>query len=424
VSEPGGYGFRARDVSSDADRAWLRDPLSDALAPVHHAGFGTAIGAPAGDGPWLFHGDWVWMARRSPGELVRRHHEDGQERRSTHGVLQMAASERAAWAMTAERELLILPPDGSDPVAIGHAPANASVLLAHHGRLWLSPGRYGARASIACVDAVDATVLARREVQSFTCLHVNDAGAWVEQPIEIGGEQTLVLRELDPETLRDVRAQAWPATIRVYAMIGQVAVCGRSSGRPLPKDGLDVVWLDARSGERLGLDKLDPRIKAVGKVVAPPQSRHAVALAYGTDRSQPEVIAFGASPEQTRLLQPSGIDLAHLPAPRPPHGYEHDEADVHRRIRAEFVGQDLIREITVEDVWLRGAWPDTEVVVRFRECRRPEWLFARRLRVWVDDGRVIADHSVAFYNLMEDVQACGYGLPANPVPDDDDIVWF
>jgi hypothetical protein len=336
----------------------------------------------------------------------------------------MAASDRAAWAMTAERELLILPPDGSDPVAIGHAPARASVLQVHRGQLWLSPGQYGAPGFIACVDGVDATVLARREVRSFTCLHVNDAGVWVEQSMEIDGGATRVLRELDPETLRDVRAQGWPATIRVYAMIGEVAVCGRLTGRSLPKDGLDVVWLDARNGGRLGLDKLDPRIKVVGKVVVAPQSRHAVALAYGTDPLQPEVIVLGASPEQTRLLQPSSIDLAHLPAPRPPIGHEDDEAEAHRSICAQFLGQDLVGEITVEDVSTRGSWPDTEVVVRFREHRRPQWLFARSLRVWDDNGRVIADDSVPLYNLMEHVQACGYGLPANPTPDDDGIVWF
>jgi hypothetical protein len=36
----------------------------------------------------------------------------------------------------------------------------------------------------------------------------------------------------------------------------------------------------------------------------------------------------------------------------------------------------------------------------------------------------IADHSVELYNLMEHLQACGYGLPVNPVPDDQGIVWF
>jgi hypothetical protein len=305
VSEARGHRFRARDVSSDADRAWLRDPLANALAPADHVGLGTAIGAPAGAGPWLVHGDWVWMAARSPAGLVRRHRETGHERRSTHGVLQMAASDRAAWAMTAERELLILPLDGSDPVAIGHAPARTSVLQVHRGRLWLSPGQYGAPGFIACVDGVDATVLARREVRSFTCLHVNDAGVWVEQSMEIDGAATRVLRELDPETL-----------------------------------------------------------------------------------------------------------------------HEDDEAEAHRSICAQFLGLDLIREITVEDVSTRGSWPDTEVVVQFRERRRPEWLFARSLRVWDDNGRVIADDSVALYNLMEDVQACGYGLPANPIPDDDGVVWF
>jgi hypothetical protein len=192
----------------------------------------------------------------------------------------------------------------------------------------------------------------------------------------------------------------------------------------MPEDGLDVVWLDARNGGRLGLDKLDPRIKVVGQVVIPPQSRHAVALAYGTDPLQREVIVLGASPGETRLLQPSSIDLAHLPAPRPPNGHEDDEAEAHRSICAQFLGLDLIREITVEDVSTRGSWPDTEVVVQFRERRRPEWLFARSIRVWDDNGRVIADDSVALYNLMEDVQACAYGLPANPIPDDDGIVWF
>jgi hypothetical protein len=424
VSEAPGYRFRAGDLSSGSDRAWVRDRLADVVVPVDRAGFGVAIGAPAGGDPWLVHGDWVWVARRSQRELVRRHRESGQERRSSHGVLQMAASDRAAWAMTAERELLILPRDGADPVAIGYAPANASAMRAHGGRLWLSPSRYAASAFIARVDAVDATVVVRRDIRWFSRLHVNDAGVWAEQSMEIDGEETLVLRELDPETLRDVRARGWPATIRTFAMLGNVAVCGRRTGRSLPKDGLDIVWLDARSGERRGLDKLAPQIKHLGKVVELPQSPHAVALAYGTETLHPEVVALGASPEETLLLEPSAIDLAHLPAPRPPRGHQDDEAKAHRRLRAEFLGQRLIDEITVEDVSTRGAWPDTEVVVRFRELRRQEWLFARSVRIWGDDGRAIADHSVDLYNLMEHLQACGYGLPVNPVPDDQGIVWF
>jgi hypothetical protein len=418
------YRFRARDLSADSGRAWVRDPLADAIAPVDGDGFGRALGAPAGGHAWLVHGDWVWVAQRSPAGLLRRHRLTGEERKSEHGVLQITAADGGAWAMTAERELLILPPDGSDPVAIGRAPARAAVLRARGGRLWLSTGPYASEPFIACVDPVDAAVLARRDVRSFVRLHVNDDGVWVEQSMEIDGEERLVLRELDPATLTDVRARGWPATIRVYAMVGPVAVCARRSGRHLPKAGIDVVWLEARTGERLSVDKLAPGIKVVGQVVEPPRSGHAFALAYGGDFLHPDVLAIGGSPEQTRLLQPSSIDLAHLPAPHPPHHHADDEAAAQRFIRWQFLGQDLIGEIDVEDVLMRGAWPDTEVVVRFREHRRPQWLFARRLRVWDDTGQAVANHEHALIHLMENVQACGHGLPADPVSDADGIVWF
>jgi hypothetical protein len=273
------------------------------------------------------------------------------------------------------------------------------------------------------VDPVDARVIARRDVRSFVRLHVNDDGVWVEQSMEIDGDEMLVLRELDRGTLADVRAQGWPATIRVYAMVSAVAVCGSRRGRVVPKDGIDVVWLDARNGERLGLDTLVP-IKAIGQLVEPARSSHAFALVYGADFLHPEVLAIGRSPEQTRLLQPSGIDLAHLPAPHPPPRHADDEAAAQRSVRRQFLGQRLIGEITVEDVSLRGAWPDTEAVVRFRERRRPQWLFARRLRVWDDTGRALADRDLALIHLMEHVQACGYGLPVDPVSDADGVVWF
>jgi len=44
--------------------------------------------------------------------------------------------------------------------------------------------------------------------------------------------------------------------------------------------------------------------------------------------------------------------------------------------------------------------------------------------MWEDDGAISDVIDVIDVNLMEDIEACGYGLPRNPPPDASGIAWF
>jgi len=79
---------------------------------------------------------------------------------------------------------------------------------------------------------------------------------------------------------------------------------------------------------------------------------------------------------------------------------------------------------TFEEARLEGGFPPTEILVLFRAGEHPGLLFGRRRRMWEDDGAISDVIDVIDVNLMEDIEACGYGLPRNPPPDASGIAWF
>ena len=83
----------------------------------------------------------------------------------------------------------------------------------------------------------------------------------------------------------------------------------------------------------------------------------------------------------------------------------------------------LIRGVTFEEVRLEGSFPDTAVVALFRSESHPGVLFGRRRRIWADDGAWEGADYLGI-NLMEDVEACGHGLPRDPSMDESGIAWF
>lgn len=118
-----------------------------------------------------------------------------------------------------------------------------------------------------------------------------------------------------------------------------------------------------------------------------------------------------------------GIDVsAHLPPPPAPIVAEDTERQVCDDLARSLLGG-RIRSIDIEVVRLEGSFPDTEVVAYFRSAERPGFLFARKARVWAPDGALLGVDLMDVH-LMEDVEACGYGLPLDPEPDASGIVWF
>lgn len=119
---------------------------------------------------------------------------------------------------------------------------------------------------------------------------------------------------------------------------------------------------------------------------------------------------------------PSDVDLAAF------------EADELEKLRGSLFGgwrseggeqHAFIRGITFESVELEGEFPRTAVVALFRADDRPGVLFGRRWNLYDDLGNAEPLEYVDI-NLMEDIEAAGYGLPpmSKCSPDENGIVWF
>jgi hypothetical protein len=122
------------------------------------------------------------------------------------------------------------------------------------------------------------------------------------------------------------------------------------------------------------------------------------------------------------VTPPSDVDLA---------AFEADEVE---KLRGSLFGgwrseggeqHTFIRGITFDSVELEGSFPHTDVVARFRADDRPGVLFGRRWNLYDDVGNLESLECVDI-NLMEDIEAAGYGLPpmSKCAPDDTGVVWF
>jgi len=147
----------------------------------------------------------------------------------------------------------------------------------------------------------------------------------------------------------------------------------------------------------------------------------------------------------TRRVGVRYFDLGHLDVtpylpPPPPAIYAEDmERQIRDRLASSLVGGwvktdpetgaeverlPYIRGVHIEEVRLEGTFPETEILVLFRSDEHPGLLFGRRRRIWEDDGALSGAIDVMDVNLMEDVEACGHGLPRHPQPNASGIVWF
>jgi len=133
------------------------------------------------------------------------------------------------------------------------------------------------------------------------------------------------------------------------------------------------------------------------------------------------------------------VELApHLPPPPPPIDARETEATLRDRLAAEVTGgwirrdpetgredrRPFIRGVEFKAVRLDGVFPQTRLVLLFRAESHPGVLFGRRRRIWEDDGALSDVIDCVGINLMEDIEACGYGLPSDPVADEAGVVWF
>jgi hypothetical protein len=151
------------------------------------------------------------------------------------------------------------------------------------------------------------------------------------------------------------------------------------------------------------------------------------------------VLELAVDGSWSRVVSLDTVDISgHLPPPPPRIDARHTEQEVRERLAEAFfggwIGKDpetgaeirrpYIRGVEFEDVRLEGEFPDTEVVALFRSVEHPGVLFGRRQRIWDDDGAFSEVIGVMDVNVMEDIVACGYGLPRDPQPGESGIAWF
>ena len=127
-----------------------------------------------------------------------------------------------------------------------------------------------------------------------------------------------------------------------------------------------------------------------------------------------------------------------LPAPEPPVGVDLDEFERAQvtALRASFTStlvsvdgkhqRPFVLGVTFDRVEREGEFPTTSVVARFRADSRPGVRFARRWRLYDDLGEPVVLADDVDLELVEDIEAAGYGLPAPDecVPDETGTVWF
>jgi hypothetical protein len=196
-----------------------------------------------------------------------------------------------------------------------------------------------------------------------------------------------------------------------------------------------VLRIDARTGALLGSYALPGWVDSmVGGGAG------AWACLSRRDESPRQVVELSAEANSFRTWSLDSVDVfPHLPPPPPRIEARPTEEQVCDRLARSLFGGWIatdpetgaetrlpyIHGIEFEDVRLEGQFPDTEVVALFRSVDHPGVRFGRRRRIWDNNGAfLIGLIDVMDVNLMEDVEACGYGLPQHPEPDDSGIAWF
>jgi hypothetical protein len=148
-----------------------------------------------------------------------------------------------------------------------------------------------------------------------------------------------------------------------------------------------------------------------------------VAVDVGTAGVREVGVRVDCRPLLAPLHVPAGVDLDE---------FERSQAEALRAgLISPLVSDDgehqrpVIRGVTVDSVELEGRFPTTSVVARFRADSHPGVGFGRRWRLYDELGEPI-ELEFADIELVEDVEAAGYGLPApnDCVPDETGTVWF
>jgi hypothetical protein len=434
------YRFIPQHLAADESGLWVAESSLPLLAHVDQ--HGNVVGPTPLEVPDATRGDvhglgldrdGVWV--RFTTGLTHFNPRSGQQREVLIPGAHLAVGDEAIWTLGVDGHLVRVDLQTATPEAF--APVGvASALLAAHGLVWVM------------VWDPPRTIVVRIDPRT---------GNVVGSTVTDGAAQTLL------GTPHGVVARVWRrvgASRRIddtlVSLDRQGIVLGERIITPTGVDATlhgDEVWVSARDpfdDGLLGLPSAVRKVRADGTEELIPVPGSVDRLTSGSRgiwarlHTRNDSSWFGSVIEvseggRTKAHGMSTIDVTEY-LPPPPAAIEAKpvEESVRDRLAESLLlggvavdpdtGAHLprpyIEGVTFEDVRLEKSFPDTEVVALFRAEEHPGLLFGRRRRVWEASGELSGSIDVMDVNLMEDVMACGYGLPRNPEADGSGICWF
>jgi hypothetical protein len=375
----------------------------------------------------------VWL-QFSEG-LTRFDTATGEQQSLATVTIGLAAGEEGIWALAGSGKVARVHDDGAGLDLLGEPEERRSRVAVGHGAVftlaWTRVSSASDLSTLSRLDVPTGAVERRIALDGTPQGLMSDRGAiWVHLCRRRSGSQgEAVLVGLDPETL-DPRSEIAITPVGSIGPVldGVVYLPSADPYDPVERgQASEVRRIDAATGELLSETTVPGWVNAM--VVGPTSVWGCLELEGGRPGPLVELPADGAD---ARLIALDGIDIsAHLPPPPPRIDRRRTEEEVRERLTRVYfggsVGRDpqtgaetrhpYIRGIEFEDVHLEGEFPATELVALFRSEQHPDVLFGRRDRIWHDDGSLSDAVHVMDVNLMEEIQACGYGLPSNPQPD-------
>lgn len=316
------------------------------------------------------------------------------------------------------------------PVALRHR------LLAAHGHLWVAEWQDADTTSLSRIDPAEGTrAPAIERSGTLLWLVADDEAVWMYLRPSPAHDEDPVLLRIDPSAavvtneLRCDRDDGPGLVVRGELWLQSIDRSTHDQ-RAVPHT---IRRLDGCTGELLG------EIELSGWLHGPVASRDGLWGHLGTHGRHPDRIVHLAQGADSPVI--ADFDSLDLTPFLPPPPVPIDAGEMERAARDDLAatvtrgwtqtdpvtGEQRVRPfitgITFEDVRLEGEFPDTGIVMTFRAQTHPGVLFARARRLWADDG-AWDDEGIMAINLMEDVEASGYGLPVDPIADESGIVWF
>jgi hypothetical protein len=349
---------------------------------------------------------------------------------------ELAAGWGAVWTLAGDGAVVRFASSGGQRDRVSEPEFGRSQIAIGHGSIWtVGWGRpQAAETVLTRLDPNTGAVQARLKLDGQVgSLAVDSTGVWVAvtrfvTPREIAQ----FIHHIDPNRNTVIGVRASPPHIGFSVVVDGVVWSPASP--PEPELPGAMMRLSAEAGDVLGAVVVNGRLSRVT-----PAESGIWALLRRLDTNTTDIAWFHNEADEPAVFEIADVDVERYRPPGPPpiearpceeaireevekildDGWTRTDPATGARTKLSY-----ITGITTDRVTLEGDFPDTHVAIFFRSDRNPELLFRRRRPIWEENGELSDAASIITINLMEDVTACAHGLPTNPKPDADGIVWF